>query len=407
MPDHAPPPADASPPGEVRATLGLDRRRRRPLRWALATLVVVALGAGGWWAWSRAGRSPGWVTEAVVRGDLSVEVTAVGTLEPLHTANVSSDVSGRVVSVLVEVNDRVTAGQPLALLDTDLLRAQVRQAEGASAAAEATRRQAKVTLDAARRDLATAERLASSGTIAPAELDQARLSRDQSEAALNIALARRDEAAAALDAARTNLGRATITSPIAGVVLERTIDPGEAVVSSLQASTLFRIAEDLSRMSVDVEVDEAEVARVREGQEATFTVSAFADRVFAAVVHRVDLAPRSGSAVVTYVACLHLENPEGLLRPGMTATARIEAERLVDRLLIPTAALRFEPPGSALSPPAERAGRRVGRVWVAEEPARPVEVVTSATDGRRAVLEEGELAAGDLLIVGVAEPRGP
>lgn len=394
-------------PEEVARSLGLGadgRRRRRWGRWVALGVALLLVIGGAAWLLSRPAPGPGWTTEPVTEGELGVEVTAVGTLEPLHTANVSSDVSGRVAEVRVEVNDRVEAGQVLARLDTELLRAQERQARAALAAARATTRQAEVTLAKARADLASAERLVTSGSISTAERDTARTARDQAEAALSLARAQADQASAALDAARTNLDRAEIRSPIAGVVLERSVDPGQAVVSSLQAATLFRVAEDLGRMSVDVSVDEADIGRVREGQRATFTVAAFADRVFDAVVHKVELSPRGASTVVTYVACLHLDNPDGALRPGMTATARIEAERLTGRVLVPAAALRFEPPGTNLPPPAERAGKRVGRVWVdtGAEP-RPVEVVTSASDGRRTVLEEGDVKPGDALIVGVAE----
>lgn len=398
-------------PDDVATTLGLHpdgRPRRRWGRWAaLAAGGAAVIGVGAWWA-TREAPGPAWETGVVERGDLAVEVTAVGTLEPLHAVDVGSTVSGTVAAVLVDTNDRVKAGQPLARLDTELLAAQAREAAAALAATEASVRRARVEAEAATRDLGSAQRLHAGGSLATAELDQARLAHDRADAALALALAQRDQARAARDAAESNLARAVIVSPIDGVVLARNVDPGQAVVSSLQVQTLFRVAEDLARMSVDVAVDEADIGRVKEGQRATFTVSAHADRVFDAVVHQVDLAPQSAAAVVTYLACLHLENPDGLLRPGMTATAEIESERLVDRLLVPTAALRFEPPGTDLPTPAERDGKRVGRVWVLDggEP-RPVEVVTSASDGRRAVVEAGDIGVGDTVLTGLATPAAP
>lgn len=396
-----------SPPDVARTLgVGLDGRRRRRWLWpliALAALGLLAVGAAALWPREA---PPAWETAQVRRGALVIEVTAVGTLEPLHTVKVGSDVSGVVAEVFVETNQTVKAGQVLLRLDTTLLEAQTRQAKAALAAGKAAERQAKVALQGASSELARAERVSASAALSAADLEAARLARDRAEAALQLAVAQRQQAEATLDQAQTNLARATITSPIDGVVLSRAVDPGQAVVSALSAATLFEVAEDLGRMSVEVEIDEADVARVQPEQRATFTVSAHPDRVFDAHVDKVELAPKPGSAVVTYLACLHLDNAEGLLRPGMTATARIDAERLEDRLLLPTAALRFQPPGQDLPPPAERAGRRVGRVWVPDEDGpRPVEVVTGGTDGRDAVLEEGELEVGDAVIVGSAAPE--
>jgi len=408
MPDEGTDRPDRPDPAVV-AALGLraDGHPRRR-RW-IVLAVLLTLAAGGIIA-ALSLRSSGprwtWTTAPVEQGALTVQVTSVGTLAPLHSVSVSSEVSGTVKRVLVDTNDPVHAGQVLAELDTELLQAQLRQARAQHAAARAGLAQAQVTAAAATTELDRSQRLLQARAISQSQLDQALTSRDQAVAGVDVAQAQLQQAQASLDGAQTNLDRSVITSPIDGVVLARNIDPGQAVVSALQAATLFEVAEDLSSMSVDVEVDEADVSRIHAGQEADFTVAAYADRVFPAHVHKLELAPTANSQVVTYSACLHLDNQEGLLRPGMTATARITAETYQDRVLIPTAALRFSPADQDLAPPAPREGRRVGRVWVLDgEEIRPVEIVTSASDGRRALLDKGELEVGDLLVTAAARGR--
>jgi HlyD family secretion protein len=389
------------PDPEVAATLGLGRSRRRRWPWLFGGLgLLLALGLAGGLLRPKPGGER-FLTEEITRGTLEISVTAVGTLEPLHSVSVGSDVSGVVDAVMVDTNDLVTEGQVLVRLDTTLLQAQLREAKARVGAADASLRQARVVVASAEKERQRAEQLHASGAISTSQLDQAMDAHAQAAASVGVAEAQLEQARAALQASGTSLDRATIKAPISGVILERKVEAGQAVVSSLQATTLFRVAEDLSRMSVDVDVDEADVGRVKEGQSATFTVSAWPDRVFPAVVHKVDLAPRTTvSDVVTYVACLHLDNPEGLLRPGMTASAEIVAERVEDALLVPTAALRFAPEGDQTPPPAPRDGRRVERVWVAEgETPVPVELRVGASDGRNSELLEGDLDEGDPLIV--------
>lgn len=393
---------------EVAATLGVGtaRRRWRRAAWIGAGLTLAAGVGAGIWALSR---PTAWIydTAEVTRGDLVVSVTAVGQLEPLHAVDVSSDASGTVAQVHVETGDRVKAGQPLATLDQDLLRAQVREVAAAQAAAVAAAQQARVIEAGARTDLDRARSLHAARSLSDADLDGAKLAYDRAVAATLAARAQVEQTAAAVASARTRLDRAVVTSPIDGVVLERNVEPGQGVVSALQASTLFRVAEDLARMSADVAVDEADVGRVKVDQPATFTVSSFPERVFPAVVHKVELAPVPDQAVVTYEACLHLDNADGLLRPGMTATATIEAERHGDVVRIPAAALRFTPADAEMPPPAPRDGRRVDRVWrLAGGKPEPVEVLVGASDGHHALLVDGPVAVGDPLIVAARTPGG-
>ena len=384
-------------------------RRRRRRRWLVGGLLGVGLlGAAAVALWPDAG---GWSyeTRPVEEGTLTIQVTAIGSLEPLHAVEVSSEVSGTVARVLVETNDLVEAGQVLAELDTALLEAELQRTRAASRAADATLSQSRVTAEGAAQDLHRARGLHRSSVISDAALEQAETAHKQAVAAVAVAEAQAEQARAALASARTQLGKTTITAPISGVVLARSVDPGQAVVSSLQAAVLFEVAEGLERMSVDVEIDEADIGRVQAGQGADFTVAAFPDRVFDAEVHKVELAPRSTAQVVTYVACLHLDNPDGLLRPGMTATARIETASFSGALLVPNAAMRFAPESAAdLPPAAPRDGKQVQRVWRLDSltgTPEPVEIVTSATDGRRSVVAEGDLSAGDAVITGAERVR--
>jgi HlyD family secretion protein len=392
---------------EVVASLGLPRSGRRR-RWFFALGGLLLL--GGVAAVLLRPRPSAWEyqTQEITRGELTVEITAIGTLEPLHSVEVGSEVSGTVAKVFVETNDTVVAGQVLAELDTELLRSELRRTTAASKAADASLVQVRVGAEAAQQELARTRKLHEAKVVSDSSLEQAVTSYKQAAAAVSVAEAQADQARAAMASSKTQLDRTVITAPISGVVLARNVDPGQSVVSSLQAAVLFEVAEGLDHMSVDVEIDEADIGQVKAGQVADFTVAAWPDRVFGAVVHKVELAPKANSQVVTYLACLHLDNPEGLLRPGMTATARVQTQTWTDALLVPNAALRWAPAEQAdLPPPAPREGKLVQRVWrlgsLSTEP-EPVELVTGASDGRVSLvleggLDEGGLDEGDAVVV--------
>lgn len=389
---------------EVRATLGTDRPRRWP--WALGAVGAIGI-AGGIWLGTRPAVRGMYTYETVPveRGDLEIKVTAVGSLEPSNAVSIGSELSGIVLRVLVDENDTVEEGQLLAELDTDLLRAQARQSRASVDAAEATLEQALATVQGTSTELARAQQLFQHKSTSEAALEQAKTSHSQAVAGVSLAEAQLQQARASYAAARTNLEKTRIVSPIDGVVLERAVEEGQAVVSSLQATTLFRVAEDLRAMTVDVEVDEADVGRIEAGQAADFTVAAYPDRVFDAQVEKVNLAPNVSGGVVTYVATLSLENPELELLPGMTATASITAETFDQVLLVPNEALRFTPDKSTLPPPEPVGGRRMARLWVlsGEEP-QPVEVTPIATDGRR-TLVEGPVHEGDQIVLSAQRAR--
>lgn len=333
----------------------------------------------------------GYATETVRRGNLQVTVTATGNLQPTNEVQVGSEQSGLVTGVFVDNNDRVTQGQPLARLDTSRLQDAMTQARAGLAQAQAEVATAAATLAQNRADLSRQEEVfrVSNGRVpSRTELDAARATYQRGLAGVRAAQAGVTTAQAQVSSAQTNLSKATIYSPVNGVVLSRQVDPGQTVAASLSAPVLFTIAEDLSQMKLEVRVDEADVGQVSAGQRATFTVDAYPGRTFQATVLRVDVgANASGSTtsgssasnaasttntVIAYTAVLSVANPEMLLRPGMTATAEIVTAERQNAILVPNAALRWSPERDAaatkgqggvtsvLVPRGGRGGRRGG-----------------------------------------------
>jgi HlyD family secretion protein len=416
------------PAASIETLLGAQAVRpwwRRPSTWIFFVLAAAALaGAAWWWQTSRdVAAQPRYVTEAVTRGRLVVTVTANGTLQPTNKVDIGSELSGTVARVAVDVNDRVKKGQVLAELDTAKLSDQVRRTRATLAVAQARVEQAAATVTEARGNLARLEEVARlSGGKVPSQAElaggQATLARALAEAA--SARAGVTDARAALSVDETNLRKASIRSPIDGVVLSRSVDPGNAVAASLQAVTLFTLAEDLSRMKLQVNVDEADVGQVREQQSAQFTVSAYPSRNYPATITRVGFGSTTKDNVVTYLTELSVANADLTLRPGMTATAVITANVRDDVLLVPNAALRFAPASAAgeaassaglvskLVPRMPRQGaRRVGtntaaarQVWVLRDgAAQPVTVMPGASDGRMTEVESEALKVGMAVIV--------
>jgi HlyD family secretion protein len=311
----------------------------------------------------------GYATEAARRGNLRVTVSATGNLQPTNEVQVGSEQSGLVTQVFVDNNDRVTRGQPLARLDTARLQDTITQAQAGLASAQAQVATAQASAAQARANLARQEevwRISNHRVPSETELDAARAENRRAIAGVRSAEAQVSQARAQLSSAQTNLSKATIYSPVTGVVLSRQIDPGQTVAASFQAPVLFRIAEDLSAMKLEVRVDEADVGQVHEGQRASFTVDAYPGRTFDAAVTRIDVgANASGStasgasstnaaatgsgSVVAYTAELAVQNPDLLLRPGMTATAEIVTTEKPNALLVPNAALRWSPERDAAS----------------------------------------------------------
>ena len=327
---------------------GKGGRWRRRLRWLLVLAGALVLAGVGYVLVLRgsAAAQPRYQTAEATRGDLVVTVAATGNLQPTNQVDVGSELSGIMEAVRVDVNDTVKRGQVLAQLDVSRLKDQIASARGALAAARAQVAQAAATVTETRLQVSRLTRMfASSGGTVPAQVDI-----DTAQAALQRALAAQAsaqaavaQAQAALSTGETNLAKASIRSPIDGVVLTRSIEPGQTVAASLQAPVLFTLAEDLSKMELQVDVDEADVGQVRNGQRATFTVDAYPGREYPAQVRRVGFGSQTKDGVVSYLTVLTVNNDDLSLRPGMTATATIVVSERKQVLLVPSAALRFTP----------------------------------------------------------------
>lgn len=389
-------------------------------RWWLRGAVVLLLaGVAGWLLFSppTASTAARYQTAPVERGDLTVTVAATGTLQPTHQVDVGSELSGIVQLVLVEENSLVKKDQILARLDLSKLENEVASASAAVEVAEAKVLEAEATQAEAEYNLARQKEifaLSQGKTPSRTEMKIAEATYARASAAVIGAKATVKQSRATLRTHETNLSKASIRSPIDGVVLTRQVEPGQTVASSLQAPVLFTLAEDLAHMELQVKVDEADVGQVRSGQSAIFTVDAYPARDYPAVITRVSFGATTSENVVTYRTLLEVNNDDLSLRPGMTASAEITTTELHDALLIPNAALRFTPPRDATASKqslissliprrprkekqvrvtAERSEERT--VWVLKD-GQPtaLEIRTGATNGRVTEVLSGDLKPG-------------
>jgi HlyD family secretion protein len=394
-------PPDGAAPDEVSTLLGEADARpwyRRPLPWlGVAAALLVLAGAAWWWTQRAAQAMPHYTTQPVSRGDLTLSVTANGTVQPTRSVSIGSELSGTVLLVGVDVNDRIKKGQVLLVLDTAKLRDQILRSQAGVAAARSRSLLTAATVAEAGASLARLEAVARlSGGQVPsvAELDAGRAVLARAQAEVGSARAGVDEALATLSTDQINLSKASITAPSDGVVLTRSVDPGNAVAASLQAVTLFTVAEDLARLRLWVYVDEADVGVVKAGQAASFTVSAYPARSFPARITRVGFGSTITDNVVTYLTWLDVDNTDLSLRPGMTATATIVATERKDVLRVPNAALRYTPTtaaadakkgiasGVALGPPKTESQRKGAADSASTAGARQVWVLATAPDGQ-------------------------
>lgn len=414
-----------------RAPRAGKRRRLRVLAIVALVLAIALLSL----ILSRRDAGENFVTEPLEKSDLLVSVTAMGNLRATRQIDVGSETSGLVAEVFVDNNDHVDAGQPLARLDTARLRNALGEAQAMLSQALSQLASAEATAVDARDQLVRQQGVfrASGGQVpSAAELSQTVQAARRANAQIGAARAQVAQSRAQLATARTNLSKATIYAPVSGTVLQRRIEPGQTVAASFETPVLFTIAEDLSRMRLDVRVDEADIARVQAGQSASFTVDAFPGEQFPARVERVDLgattsgstalaATSGGGTVVSYIARLQVANAQGRLRPGMTATATIVADRFRARFVVPLSALRFRPParraGPNIAPPPPTTESvveqqvRIGigsrqrlQVLEADGSLRPVDVIVVAVAGSRAAIEGRDLRPGARIVTGVRTP---
>lgn len=359
------------------------RRRRRGVGWTLLTTVPLLVLAG--YLLLRPRPPP---LEARFRilpitvGDVLREVRATGHVEAVTTVQIGAEVSGRLATVEADFNDRVRKGQVLARFDRAILGAQMEQARETLRAAEAALAQAQTEAEQAQRQQVRMERLYHQEAASDRDYDNAIVAARMAEQRWRSAEAQVAAQRAAYGLARTNLAHAEIRSPIDGIVVTRSIDPGQTVASAFMTPVLFTVAADLRKMRVIAAVDEADIGEVRERQAATFTVNAWPDRTFSGAVTEVRNSPAVVQDVVTYQVVVAAENADLALKPGMTATVHIRTASAEQVLRAPTAALRFTPPG-------EKAKQSEG-VWILEGgKLRRVEVKSGISDGELTALAGG------------------
>jgi len=340
--------ASAVPIPDFSELLGRQRSAelgRRLVRWTLASLALVLLFGAGLYEYSRRrGDSVEYVSAEVSQGNLTVTVTATGTIEPINEIEIGCELTGKVKEVLVDHNQRVTKGQLLASINTDELEATVAQKRASLSAAEAAAEEVEATKIEAEKIFNRAAQLFNSNAISQEEYENAFASLSRARAKVASAKALIALAQASVTADEFKLTKASIHSPIDGIILKRNVEPGQTVVAALQSPVLFTLAEDLAKMQMHVDVDEADVGHVHEGQSAEFMVDAYPRTAFRAQVRQVRFAPKTVQGVVTYETLLDLDNSNQFLRPGMTATAEITVDRIENAVLIPNTALRFTPP---------------------------------------------------------------
>jgi HlyD family secretion protein len=419
-------PSDRSKDGaNIKSVLGIGDEAANGAwsRWRGRVVMLVVVGvvavAVAFWAARGPQSAVQYVTQPATKSDLTVIVTATGSVQPTNEVDVSSELSGIIREVLVDYNSPVTKGQPLAKLDTDRLEATVDSSRAHLAAAEASVLEAIATAKEKNLDFLRKKQLAERKVGSERDLEIAKAAYDRATAALASARADVSAAKADLKLQETNLAKACICSPINGVVLSRNVEPGQTVATSFQAPVLFTLAEDLREMEVQVDVDEADVGKVKVGQTAAFTVDAYPDRRFAARITELYLGSEIVQDVVTYKAVLTTDNDDLALRPGMTATAEITVEQIAGALTVPNAALRFSPPTT--DPAAEESGFlqklfpgmpkfRQPSEAVASGPQRllwtlkdgqphAVPVTIGSSDGRRTQVIKGAIAPGQAVIV--------
>jgi HlyD family secretion protein len=383
-----------------------DPRRSARARRALLLTVAALLLAGAAWAYWRRGGADGdaaYVTATVEHGPVTALVTATGTVNPVTTVQVGTYVSGPIQAIDVDFNSPVRQGQRVAKIDPAPFQVKVQRAEASLATARARLAQARADLELKTLTLDRSRRLLGTNVVSQNEFDEARSAHEQARARVALEQAGGRQAQAELEEARINLAYTDITSPVDGVVVARNVDVGQTVAASFQTPTLFLIARNLAEMQVNTAVSESDIGAVREGQPAIFTVDAYPGRDFHGRVTQVRNAPTTVQNVVTYDVVVGVDNPDLALKPGMTATVRIETAHVDDALRLPLRALTFVPPG------AER-GRDGGEgVWRLT-PGGALERVTVRTgvrDDAHVAVVGGDLAAGDVVALALDKTVGP
>lgn len=396
---------------DVSRAIRAGRSGRRFWRWFWVVVALGAGGGGGWWMFGRPTAGVQYDVHNVAEGELQVIVRATGELEALTTVEVGAEVTGRLLEVMVSANDYVTSGQVLAELDKTELYASVEQSMAQVEVAQASIAERRATLAEVDLTYQRCVALTEKKVISQEQLDTALAAKLRAEAGLASAQASAVVARANLKMAQTRLGKATIVSSVNGIVLSRLVEPGQTITSGFQTPLMFKLAQDLTKMRLKVDVDEADVGRVAAGMEASFTVDAYQGRTFSSKVVKLFYEPTKSNNVVTYECELEVDNADESLRPGMTATASIMSRKVSGALLVPNTAFRFTPPtmSSGFGGPQKvqtTLEQGVQRVWVQRDGAaelESVEVRVGSTDGVMTELTSGSLTAGMRVVLDVVE----
>ena len=409
------------------ASFQFDNPRRRWLWRGAGIAVLLLIAVAVLFVFLRSGAAKyTYSTAAVVRGPLTVLVTATGQLAPVTQVDIGSEVSGTIESVDVDYNARIKAGQVLARINPDKFKAQAAQARAALESAQAKLKETQATVKESQLALWRCSQLHAKDLCSQETLDQSQAAADRASANQGMASADVIRTKAALNAAETDLAKSVIRSPIDGIVLTRAVEPGQTVAAAFQSPVLFTLAQDLVRMELDVDIDEADIGEVHEGQRASFTVDAYPNQTFPATIAQVRYGPRTIQGVVTYQTVLMVDNKDLLLRPGMTATAMIVVQEIKDTVLIPNTALRFQPPTtgkstsrgllgnllphpprSFLERPRAPSDSKERDVWTLQDDKLvPVKVQLGASDGSQTQVLSGDLRPG-MQIVTDASTKSP
>jgi HlyD family secretion protein len=394
------------------------RRTRRTVLWVVTLIVVAGLAVLGYSRRARAVPEIHYETVNADRGSIVAKVTATGNLSALLTVQVGSQVSGRLQQILVDYNSPVKKGQPIAKLDPLLFEAAAQQSRANYLTAQSNLKKAQAQAVDAQLKYQRAKQLLEAKVIAQSDLDTAQSNYEVAQAQVDAAQSDLEAAGAFMNQSQVNLGYTTIVSPIDGMVISRNVDVGQTVAASLQAPTLFVIAQDLRKMQVDTSVGEADVGKLTAGMSASFTVDAYSGQVFKGILRQIRNSPQTVQNVVTYDAVINVDNPSLLLKPGMTANVVFTAAEKDNVVRLRNTALRFQPDAQLLrqigvAEPVQStsaADPNHKTVWILRngKPA-PISVSVGISDGSLTELREGDVKPGDALIAdmsGAAPRRG-
>ncbi len=365
--------------------------------------IIIVIVIAGFILFRNRGNEPKFGTDKIIRGDIEMAVSATGTVNPVTTVLVGTQVSGTIKELYVDFNSPVKKGQLIARIDPALFEAQVNQAKANFLSAKANLEKAGATLVDAKRTMDRNKELFSKNLVARSDLDTAETNHETANASVSAAKSQVAQTEAALNLAETNLRYTKIVSPVDGIVISRNVDVGQTVAASFQTPTLFTIAQDLTKMQIDTNVDEADIGKVIVGQDVEFTVDAYPDITFKGKVWQVRNAPITIQNVVTYDVVIIVGNPELKLKPGMTANVSIIISTKKDILKIPNAVLRFKPSEKG---PAAPEGKGPG-VWILEkDKLKRIPVSPGISDGNYTELVSGDLKGGQEVIVeSLAKPK--